>query len=337
MGVLNTVLPLGSALVSFVFAGFVFDQWLQRRRAFQLVWALGLTWYAVGAGTEFLGSAIGWSSGLYRAWYLFGALLVAAYLGAGTVYLLTRTSFGYFAAFAVFTGGLFSQLSQLRLVKEGLPAPQGAVELVIGITTVAAVAIVVTTAARCELTGHVLMAVLVLATAVGAFLVLTAPLPGAGYLLDPATHAPVGTAMPGYLRIMSGPFNIAGALCLVFGAIYSVYVYMPKRKVLSVRFGAVAVVVNLFASLPRAVVALVQGRLNSRVPATILIAVGGFIPSITSGLNRFGVTWAFFLGEFLGVLLIFTGFLISEEVFRNLRVPAGITLWQRPEGRPEVG
>jgi len=337
VSIANTVLPLASSLISFLFAGLVFDQWLQRRRAFQLVWALGLAWYGIGAGTEFLGSAFGWSGGLYRAWYLFGALLVAAWLGAGTVYLLSRSSFGYFAAFAVFTGGLFSQLGQLRLVKEGLPAPQGAVELVIGVTTVAAVAIVVTTAARRRLAGHVVMGVLLGASAVAAFLVLSAPLPQPGYALDAVTHAPVGTAMPGYLRITSGPFNIAGALCLVFGALYSVYVYMPKRKVVGARFGVIAVVANFLVSLPGAILALVRGKLNSRVPATMLIALGGFIPSITSGLNRFGITWAFFLGEFLGVVLIFVGFLVSEEVFRNLRAPAGIVLWQRPEGRPETG
>ena len=336
MPVLNWVLPLASSILSFVFAGFVLDQWQQRRRAFQLVWALGLTSYGIGAGTEFLGAAIGWNGGLYRAWYLFGALLVAAYLGAGTVYLLSRTPFGYFAAFAVFSGGLFAQLSQLRLLKEGLPAPQGDVDLVIEITTVAAVAIVVVAGARRQLAGHVVMGLLVAATAIVALLVLTAPLPGPGFALDPVTQVPVGTAMPAHLRIVSGPFNIAGALCLVFGAVYSVYVYMPKRKVLGARFGALAVLVNLVASLPRAFTELLQGRLNSRVPATLLIALGGLVPSLTSGLNRFGVTWAFFLGEFVGILLIFAGFLVSEEVFRNLRLPA-LTLWQRREGTAESG
>jgi len=63
------------------------------------------------------------------------------------------------------------------------------------------------------------------------------------------------------------------------------------------------------------------------VPATILIAVGAFIPGLTSSLNRFGVTWSFFLGEFLGLLLIFVGFLVSVDVFRNVRI--GITLWSR--------
>ncbi|TMD07854.1 MAG: hypothetical protein E6J02_06230 [Chloroflexi bacterium] len=136
--------------------------------------------------------------------------------------------------------------------------------------------------------------------------------------------------MPGYIRVLTGPFNVAGALSLVFGAIYSAYVYMPKKKVLPARYSILAIVVNLIASLPRAFRALLEGRLNSRVPATILIALGGFIPGVTSGLNRFGVTWSFFLGEFLGVVLIFAGFLVSEDVFAHAR-----WTWARPP-KPEV-
>jgi hypothetical protein len=128
-------------------------------------------------------------------------------------------------------------------------------------------------------------------------------------------------------------FNIAGAFWLVFGAVYSAYVYMPKRKLLradAVRtpvldklWYVVVVAVNLVVSLPGAGARLFAGRLNSRVPATILIALGGFIPGVTSGLNRFGFTWSFFLGELLGVALIFAGFLVSEEVFAGLRVMPG--------------
>jgi len=73
--------------------------------------------------------------------------------------------------------------------------------------------------------------------------------------------------------------------------------------------------------LPGAVRALIQGQLNSRVPATILIAIGGLIPAITSGANRFGSTSGFFVGEFLGVLFLFAGFLVSIEVFREIRIP----------------
>jgi hypothetical protein len=79
--------------------------------------------------------------------------------------------------------------------------------------------------------------------------------------------------------------------------------------------------VNLVASLPGAVAALATGRLNSRVPATILIAIGGIIPAITSGLNRFGNTSGFFVGELLGVIFLFAGFLVSVEVFQQIRIP----------------
>ncbi len=315
MQVLNTVLPLGSSLVSFVFAAIVFDQWRQRHRSFQLVWTVGLLFYGISAGTEFLGSALGWNEPLYRIWYLIGALYVAAYLGAGTVYLLNRTRFGFFVAHALGLGGLVALLLVRRY-----PGSSSTAYTVAAAAFLAAAVIVVLTIWRRDLVAPTTMAFLVAASAIVAYFVLTAPVASPGYALDPMTRVPVGSAMPGYVRVLSGPFNVAGAVSLVFGAVYSAYVYMPKKKVLPARYSILAITVNLLASLPRAFKALLEGRLNSRVPATILIALGGFIPGVTSGLNRFGVTWSFFLGEFLGVVLIFAGFLVSEDVFAHARL-----------------
>jgi hypothetical protein len=313
---LNTVLPLGSSVLSFVFGAMVLDQWNRRRRAFQLVWGVGLIFYGLSAGTEFLGSAYGWHEALYRAWYLIGAFYVAAYLGMGTIYLLAKTRFGYFAGATVLLGGLLSLLfSRSTLYPDAGTA--GTVTFVIAL--IGGVAIIAATATRRELAAHIAMAVLLVGSASVAYLVLSAPLAAPGYAVDPSTHVPVGSAFPGYVRVLTGPFNIAGALCLVFGALYSAYVYMPKKRVLPARLMALAIVVNFVASLPAGIAALLAGRLNSRVPATILIAVGAFIPGLTSGLNRFGVTWSFFLGEFLGLVLIFAGFLVSEDVFVRAR------------------
>jgi hypothetical protein len=61
--------------------------------------------------------------------------------------------------------------------------------------------------------------------------------------------------------------------------------------------------------------------LHSRVPATLLIAIGAFIPTVTDSLNRFGSTELYQAGKFLGVVLLFTGFLVSVETFREIRVP----------------
>ena len=320
MSMLNTVLPLSSSILSLVFAALVLDQWNRRHRAFQLVWAVGLLFYGVSAGTEFVGSAYGWHESLYRAWYLIGAFYVAAYLGMGTIYLLARSRFGYFAGATVLLGGLLSLLFSLSPRYPGA-ATAGTVTFVIAL--IGGVAIIVATATRREMAAHIAMGVLLVGSAAVAYLVVSAPLEAPGYAVDPGTHVPVGSAFPGYVRVLTGPFNIAGALCLVFGALYSAYVYMPKKRVLPAKLMAIAIVVNFVASLPSGLAALLAGRLNSRVPATILIAIGAFIPGLTSGLNRFGVTWSFFLGEFLGLLFIFVGFLVSEDVFARGRVPTG--------------
>ena len=73
----NIALPFSSSVLSFVFAALLFDQWRDRRRPYQLIWAVGMLWYALSAGSEFLGGAFGWNEPLYRAWYLIGAVWVA--------------------------------------------------------------------------------------------------------------------------------------------------------------------------------------------------------------------------------------------------------------------
>src|SRR5262249_49599004 len=197
----SSLLPLLAAVVSFVFAALVFDQWRHRRHSFQLVWGLGLIWYGISSGTQFAGSAFGWNAPLYRAWYLFGAILVAAYLGMGTFYLLSRTGFGYFAGFSIGLGGLFAYLSQLTLTRQGHPTSWSNVILVIAIAALAGLVVILATAWRRSLAAHTAMALLATASVVVAVLTVSATLPGPGYALDPQTYVPVGTAVPGYLRI----------------------------------------------------------------------------------------------------------------------------------------
>jgi hypothetical protein len=329
----NIVLPLGSSVLSFVFAALLLQQWRSRRRPYQLIWAFGMIWYGVSAGTEFVGGAFGWNEALYRTWYLIGAIYVAAWLGLGTVYLLARTRFGYGFAFSLLLAGVFTYLT---FVKYDYPQSGGAQYVYLAVALVVAVAIGVMTFRRDDRWPWLAAAVVVGGSVVAFAMVATVFLPAPGYALDPATGIPTGELFPGYIRLLTPFFNITGAFALTIGAIYSAYVFMPKRRVIrySIRpdqgaasfarnlaIAPVAIVVNFAASLPGAVADLVGGRLNSRVPATILIAIGGLIPAITSGANRFGATSAFFVGEFLGVVFLFAGFLVSAEVFHDLRVP----------------
>jgi hypothetical protein len=147
---------------------------------------------------------------------------------------------------------------------------------------------------------------------------------------------PVSTLLPGELRLLTPILNITGGVCLGLGALFSTYVFMPKRRVLdysldpgqpgdvflfNLVISPVAILVNLVASLPGALRALLMGRIHSRVPATLLIALGAFIPSITDSLLRLGSTEAFQASKLVSVVLLFTGFLVSTEVFREVRIP----------------
>ncbi len=82
------VIPFISAVVSFIFALAVLDQFFARRKPYQLIWAIGLFMYFISTGAEFWVGVWGLNETIYRLWYLFGAIFVAAYLGLGTVYLL---------------------------------------------------------------------------------------------------------------------------------------------------------------------------------------------------------------------------------------------------------
>lgn len=325
----NVVLPLASSVLSFVFSAFLLDQWLDRRRPYQLIWAIGMLWYALSAGTEFLGGAFGWSEPLYRAWYLIGAIWVAGWLGLGTVFLLARTRFGYALAVSLVLAGLFTVLSW---TKYHYPGSGMAPYLYSLAALVLAIGVLVMTVRRDDRWVWLAFGAIVGGSVLSLVLVATTPLAAPGYAVDPATHIPVGTLFPGSIRLLTPFFNVTGAFALTFGALYSAYVFMPKRRIIrydldrgrspvTLGVAAIALVVNFVASLPGAIVALLSGRLNSRVPATILIAIGGLIPAITSGANRFGATSGFFVGEFLGVLLLFVGFLVSVEVFREFRIP----------------
>ncbi len=82
--------PLITCIVSLAFAITVLDQYFARRKAFQLLWSIGLFMYAISTFTEFYWNVVGHVDVFYRLWYLVGAILVAAYLGQGTLYLLMK-------------------------------------------------------------------------------------------------------------------------------------------------------------------------------------------------------------------------------------------------------
>ena len=84
------LLPFLSTGITLLFTSAVFGRYFQRhRRPHLLLWGIGLALYAIGTFAEAY-LAVSWSPLMLRLWYLSGAMLTAAWLGQGTVYLLIR-------------------------------------------------------------------------------------------------------------------------------------------------------------------------------------------------------------------------------------------------------
>jgi hypothetical protein len=268
----NVLLPALTSLLGFAFAGVLVRRAIGRRQAYYVVWALGLVWYAVAAGAEALGGAEGWTATLYRTWYITGAIGVAAFLGAGTLFLHRDPGFGV--------------LTVVCLLGASVPALAGR-HTAVGLLGLASAGVV--TAAlfwRPALFARAVFAVLVVASVLAAGQVLTAAVDPS---LLPASPDQVvsGQAFDADTRALTPPFNIAGALVLVSGAVLSAWRFWRTR------------------ALPR------------RVASNVLIAVGAFVPSLASGLTRYGVTSLFFVGELVGLACILAGFLLSSSPERR--------------------
>ena len=330
---MTVIVPTITSILALVFSLALFDQWRERRGGFQLIWGIGMLFYGIAAGCEALAGAGGWNETLYKTWYLTGAVWTAGWLGLGTAFLLGRTRFGYSFALCLVLAGIFTLLTQRRFE---YPDTGSAPILYLIAALILAIAVAVETYFQNERWPRLAAGAVVGASVLALALMVTTPIAAPGYALDPDTGIPVGDLFPGTIRLLTPFLNITGAFALVLGAVFSTYMFMPKRRVLpysldpnqpgdqflfNLLIAPFAIIVNFVASLPGAFRALVSGRIHSRVPATILIAIGAFIPTLTDSLNRFGSTELFQLGKLLGVVFLFIGFLVSIEVFREIRIP----------------
>ena len=347
---MTTLIPTLTALFALLFAALLFDQYRTRRGAYQLAWGVGALAFAIAAGAEALAAAIGWSEPIYRVWYLFGAVWTAGWLGAGTILLLAKTRFGYWYALCLGLSGLFTILVARRL-EDPTAGPTALVyALTAWITALVIGWLSYMGDARWTRVALTLTAGLSL---IAVPLVMVAELPAPGWATDRATGAPIALLLPPELRLLTPILNVSGGLALLTGALFSIYVFMPKRRVLpyssdpeqrgdellfNLAIAPVALTVNFVRSVPDAWRAWRAGTLNRRVPATALIALGAFVQSLTDTLNRAGSTEGYQLGKLIGALLLLCGFLASVEAAREVRLPLigrpvrALLRWVRREG-----
>jgi hypothetical protein len=86
----DAVLALAAALLALRLSADLVRRHRARASAAYLAWAAALAAYAAAAGALAWGAAAGWSAPAFRVYYLGGALLSAALLGAGSLLLSGR-------------------------------------------------------------------------------------------------------------------------------------------------------------------------------------------------------------------------------------------------------
>lgn len=209
--------PILSSVITLVFAATVLLRYVRGRRLHVAFWGIGLTMYGIGVLCEALYVVLGWNPLLFRLWYLFGAILTAAWLGQGTVYLL---------------------------------APRRV--------------------------AHVLTVLLVLGSVFGAIRVFSATLDPT--LLVGGELSGRAIVTPG-VRVLTPFFNVSGLVALAGGAAYSAWVFWRR------------------------------GIMRNRVIGNILIALGALAPGLGGLFSRLGVSGYLYLGELLGAVLMYIGFL----------------------------
>lgn len=261
----NVLLPTLTSILSFTFAVLLLSKYVARPQPYYLVWAIGLVWYGLAAGSEALGGALGWTPALYRLWYATGAIGVAAYLGAGTLLLHRDPPFGSLTVVCLL-GGSVPALATNHLLIGFLGL--GVAMLLTAVLTL-----------RPKAFPFLALAVLVVASAAAAHAIWAAPIDASALPTSP-DQIVAGSGFDADIRSLTPPFNIVGALVLMLGALLSALQFWRTR------------------AEPR------------RVLSNVLIALGAFVPSIASGLTRFGVTSVFFVGELIGLSCIMAGFLL---------------------------
>ena len=82
-------LPLLATFIAAEFTLALLRRLIARHRPHLLSWAISLSFFTIGAGALWYGTAFGWSDITFRLYYLGGALLNVPWLALGQVQLLT--------------------------------------------------------------------------------------------------------------------------------------------------------------------------------------------------------------------------------------------------------
>ena len=112
---LSQILPFITTAIMIVFSVSVLNRFVQRRAPAFLFWGIGLAMFGAASLAEAY-LAVAWSSFMFFVWYFFGAVLTAAWIGQGTLYLLFRRRWVHIVAGILVLGSLAALVLMLQVM-----------------------------------------------------------------------------------------------------------------------------------------------------------------------------------------------------------------------------
>ena len=198
------LLAFAAALLALRLGGLIAARWRARRSPELLAWSASLIAYAVASAALAWGAAAGWDDRAFRVYYLFGGLLTAPLLGAGSLLLwgrrwaspvaLVYSGFAAGIAIAVPVHGVFAASE--------IPAAQDHLDFV--------------PARLVAVVGNSLGTVAVLIVAAATF--RRRPV-GNALIVAGVALAALGTALAGLGEAPTAAFAVAAVVALYFGFI----------------------------------------------------------------------------------------------------------------------
>ena len=206
---MEALLAFTAALIALRLTGRVAQRWRARRAPELLAWSAALFAYAVASAALAWGAAHGWDARAFRVYYLFGGLLTAPLLGAGSLLRWRRRWAGPIVlAYAGLAVGIALAVPvHGTFAGDGIPAAQDHLDFV--------------PARLVAVLGNSLGTAAVVLVAATTF--RRRPL-GNALIVAGVTLAAVGSALAGLGAAETSAFAVAAALVLYAGFV------APARK-----------------------------------------------------------------------------------------------------------
>lgn len=235
--------PFAATAVSLIFSGLVFKQYIQRRKPYQLAWAVALLMFGLGALAETLATLGTWNEFLVKTYYLFGGTLVVGYLGLGTLYVSGDHDTGS-AVSTFFLGRRFNVIVStfltffLWLMIYGIKMYRGNTSVALIVSALYLTLLTVAVFAK-EKVPSAYLVILLIGTALAAYAI------SQGILTNPSelTETEGWRALGRTRGIKTGAFslNVIGSFILIIGAIQSAISLFKKHIMREIAIGNILI------------------------------------------------------------------------------------------------